>query len=373
MEYVEGRDLQQTIKKEGPLSYQRAADYIRQAADGLAHAHQVGLIHRDIKPANLLLDLKGTVKVLDMGLARFSDDKQASLTVAHDENVLGTADYLAPEQAINSHNVDPRADLYSLGCSLYFLLTGHPPFPEGTLAQRLMKHQYEEPASILNDRPDAPEELLAICTRLMSKTVGGRYQSADEVNQALANWLAGKSSPAAAPVGASSGGLAARSPLPSRRSDGGRERPNGLGSGSGGLGFGGLGSGELQRGEKSSRPAALQDTSPNLEQPTIKVSGASSDPVLRRKTGDNKAASGSSAKQGSKKLVVAKALDPLSGLSNLPDERADRAASSSNSAARRRTKSGSQSKAPSTAVLHTMLAAFVAAVLSILAIALAAR
>src|SRR5438128_2569724 len=104
-----------------------------------------------------------------MGLAKFSDDKQASLTVAHDENVLGTADYLAPEQAIDSHSVDARADIYSLGCTLYFLLVGDPPFPEGTLSQRLMKHQTAEPKSVFEVRPDAPKELVAICQRMMAK------------------------------------------------------------------------------------------------------------------------------------------------------------------------------------------------------------
>ena len=115
MEYVEGRDLQQIVKTEGPLDYIPAADYIRQAADGLAHAHKAGLIHRDVKPANLLVDRKSVVKVLDLGLARFTEEDKASLTVAFDENVLGTADYLAPEQAIDSHGVDHRADIYSLG------------------------------------------------------------------------------------------------------------------------------------------------------------------------------------------------------------------------------------------------------------------
>ena len=100
MEYVEGRDLQQIVKEDGPLDYAAAAEYIRQAAEGLAHAHQAGLIHRDVKPANLLVDQKNVVKVLDLGLARFTDEDKASLTVAYDENVLGTADYLAPEQAL---------------------------------------------------------------------------------------------------------------------------------------------------------------------------------------------------------------------------------------------------------------------------------
>lgn len=203
MEFVSGHDLQQLVKQAGPLPYEKAADYIRQAASGLAHAHQVGLIHRDIKPANLLVDAKGTVKVLDMGLARFSADEEASLTVAFDENVLGTADYLAPEQAINSHQVDARADIYSLGCTLYFLLTGHPPFPEGSLTQRLMMHQTKEPASIHDDRPDAPSTLVAICNRMMAKKADQRYQTAAEVCRALEHWL---SQPAAR--GAGSGGAA---------------------------------------------------------------------------------------------------------------------------------------------------------------------
>ncbi len=115
MEYVDGSDLQAMVKQNGPLDYAAAADYIRQAARGLSHAHKLGLIHRDVKPANLLVDRTDVVKVLDLGLARFSDEDKASLTVAYDENVLGTADYLAPEQALDSHGVDARADIYSLG------------------------------------------------------------------------------------------------------------------------------------------------------------------------------------------------------------------------------------------------------------------
>lgn len=190
MEFVEGRDLHRLVRRDGPLGYEQAADYIRQAADGLAHAHRMGLIHRDIKPANLLIDSRGLVKVLDLGLARFTNDKQASLTVAHDENVLGTADYLAPEQAVNSHTVDSRVDIYSLGCTLYFALTGHPPFPEGTLTERLMKHQTAEPASISRDRPDAPAELVTICARMMAKSPEARFQTAAEVSAALGEWLA---------------------------------------------------------------------------------------------------------------------------------------------------------------------------------------
>jgi serine/threonine protein kinase len=192
MEYVEGRDLQVMVKEDGPLPYERAADYMRQAALGLHHAHENGLIHRDVKPANLLVDLRGVVKVLDLGLARFAEEElggKASLTVAHEENVLGTADYLAPEQAQNSHAVDRRVDIYSLGCTLYFCLTGHPPFPEGTLAQRIMKHYTQEPPSIRIDRPDAPQALIDICMRMMAKNPELRYQTAADVADVLAAWL----------------------------------------------------------------------------------------------------------------------------------------------------------------------------------------
>lgn len=189
MEYVDGLDLLNLVKKEGPLNYFLAAEYIRQAAVGLDHAHKAGLIHRDMKPANLLVDSAGVVKVLDLGLARFTDEKRASLTVAYDENVLGTADYLAPEQARNSHTVDARADIYGLGCTLYFLLTGHPPFPEGTLPQRIMAHQKKQPKPITDERADAPEILVNICNKMMEKDPTKRQQSALEVADALADWL----------------------------------------------------------------------------------------------------------------------------------------------------------------------------------------
>ena len=189
MEYVEGRDLQAIVRDSGPLDYARATEYVRQAAEGLEHAHRAGLIHRDVKPANLLVDRHGVVKLLDLGLARFTGEDQASLTVAYDENVLGTADYLAPEQAIDSHGVDARADIYSLGCSFYFLLTGHPPYPDGTLPQRLMMHHGAPPPDVRDERADAPEDLVEILKRMMAKKPAGRYQSAREVAEALAAWL----------------------------------------------------------------------------------------------------------------------------------------------------------------------------------------
>ncbi len=188
MEYVEGKDLHVLVKEKGPLKFEVAADYIAQVARGLSHAHAMGLVHRDIKPANCLVDNNQVVKLLDMGLARLIDDEE-SLTLDNNENVLGTADYLAPEQAINSHKADKRADIYSLGCTLYFLLTGHPPFPEGSISERLLKHQTDSPPSILKDRPDAPPMLLNICERMMLKNPDERYQSAMDVADRLSEWL----------------------------------------------------------------------------------------------------------------------------------------------------------------------------------------
>lgn len=191
MEFVEGRNLEKIVALKGPLRYVDAADYIRQAAEGLSHAHQAGLVHRDIKPENLLIDSHGTVKILDLGLARlFEQTDEESLTIKHDEKVLGTADYLAPEQAIDSHKVDARADIYSLGCTLYFALTGHPPFTEGTLVQRLFAHQTKSPRSVSEERSDAPEGLIVILDKMMAKKSADRYQTADELAQALTRWLA---------------------------------------------------------------------------------------------------------------------------------------------------------------------------------------
>ena len=190
MEFVEGRNLEKIVSAKGPLKYVEAADYIRQAADGLSHAHQAGLVHRDIKPENLLIDALGTVKILDLGLARlFDQTDEESLTIKHDEKVLGTADYLAPEQAIDSHKVDSRADIYSLGCTFYFAITGHPPFTEGTLVQRLFAHQTKAPKPVQEERADAPPSLMAILDKMMAKKAADRYQSAAEVAEVLTRWL----------------------------------------------------------------------------------------------------------------------------------------------------------------------------------------
>ena len=191
MEYVEGTSLQELVPSKGIKSILDAAEYTRQAALGLQHAHENGMVHRDIKPGNLLVDLNGVVKILDLGLARFFrvDEGNEALTLRHDEKVLGTADYLAPEQALDSHTVDARADLYSLGCTLYFMVTGQPPFTEGTLAQRLIAHQMKTPAAVESLRVDLPLSLAAIIRKMMEKQPDDRYATAADIEADLFHWI----------------------------------------------------------------------------------------------------------------------------------------------------------------------------------------
>ena len=180
MEFMKGRDLFETVNIDGPFSCRQAVDYIRQAADGLEYAHQAGLVHRDIKPGNLFVPEDGILRILDLGLAQDFDSEE-NLTREFNERVLGTADYLAPEQAADSHTVDRRADLYSLGCTLYFLLTGQPPFTEGTLVQRLVAHQTKSPVPVTQFRQDVPAELDSILNAMMEKNRNRRISTASEV------------------------------------------------------------------------------------------------------------------------------------------------------------------------------------------------
>src|SRR5262245_5232158 len=196
MEYVDGSSLQEIVKKVGPMDPIRAAHYMSQSAAGLQHAFDsAGLVHRDIKPGNVLVDRTGTVKILDMGLARFFHDEEDLLTKQYDENVLGTADYLAPEQALDSHSVDNRADIYSLGATFYFLLTGSPPFAEGTVAQKLIWHQTRQPKAIASLRSGVPLGLVAVIDKMMAKDVRARYQKPSDVIEVLRPWTGGSIPP----------------------------------------------------------------------------------------------------------------------------------------------------------------------------------
>jgi serine/threonine-protein kinase len=244
MEYVEGIDLHQLVKDSGPLNVEQACDYVRQTALGLQHAFERGLVHRDIKPSNLLVTMPkqqgisgfhllpvlpgkssppasaatppatpatppttgskptrplglsymgthqiGVVKILDMGLALLTHAQDTSSSQWTQEGTLmGTPDFIAPEQAMNSHAVDIRADLYSLGCTLYFLLTGRAPFGEYPLIKKLMMHQATDPRPVQELRPEVPAAVAAIVRKLIAKAPQDRYQTPEELVQALAHW-----------------------------------------------------------------------------------------------------------------------------------------------------------------------------------------
>ena len=189
MEYVDGISLQALVAKAGKLPIDAACHYARQVAFGLQHAHELGFVHRDIKPANLLVDRVGVVKILDLGLVRCESDIDSGLTKKHDNaSILGTADYMAPEQAVDSSTVDIRADIYSLGATLYFLLTGRPLFTDGRTAQKLVWQQIKDPTPIRRLRPDLPHELAGVVHTMLQKRPEDRFRTPAEVFDALAPW-----------------------------------------------------------------------------------------------------------------------------------------------------------------------------------------
>lgn len=193
MEYVQGGDLSALVKKQGPLSVSQAIDVVSQAARGLEAAHAAGIVHRDIKPANLLLDVKGTVKILDMGLARLGDAADAVTTsdLTNTGAVMGTVDYMAPEQAVDCKHADGRADIYALGCSLYWLLTGKPPYGGDTMMAKLLAHRGAPIPSLRSDRPDVPEAVESLFRRMVAKSPDDRYATIAELESDLKRIRAG--------------------------------------------------------------------------------------------------------------------------------------------------------------------------------------
>jgi serine/threonine protein kinase len=191
MEFVDGSSLQEIVKRHGPLDSLRAAHYIRQAALGLQHAHEVGMVHRDIKPGNLLLSRQGLVKILDLGLARLFRDthNDSPEELGNAGRMVGTEDYLAPEQIVDSDKVDIRADIYSLGATFYFLLTGIAPFDEVQAELlKLIRHVTRKPRPMRELRPQIPEGLAVIVERMMAKNPWERFQTPGAVVQALTVW-----------------------------------------------------------------------------------------------------------------------------------------------------------------------------------------
>lgn len=198
LEYVEGIDLAKLIVQSGPLPVAQGCDYIRQTALGLQHAYERGLVHRDIKPSNLVITEKGTqVKILDMGLARLEwlrkDDPSISPVTRSKTVVMGTPDYIAPEQATNPEGADIRADIYSLGCTLYHVLNGRPPFPDCSLAQKLLHHQQTEPLPIEEQRTGLPAGLPGVVRKMMAKRPEDRYRTPAALAAALAPFCRGVS------------------------------------------------------------------------------------------------------------------------------------------------------------------------------------
>lgn len=210
MEYVNGVNLAELVRAAGPLREARAAGYLRQAALGLGHAHEAGLVHRDLKPSNLMVDRSGVVKVLDLGLARFFEDDEGNLTRG---DVLGVEDYIAPEQVLDSHSVDGRADVYSLGASFYFAVTGHPPPRAGV------------PAPRPGGPRRAPADLFDVLHRMMAQEPEDRYQTPGEVVEAVARWASPP--PATVRPGVSKAGPTPVAGTPAPPPGGTAARPNG--------------------------------------------------------------------------------------------------------------------------------------------------
>jgi serine/threonine protein kinase len=205
MEFIEGTDLGKLVKQSGPLPAMQACAYIRQAAQGLQHAHERGLVHRDIKPHNLIMSVRdGLIKVADLGLARLpravNQEATSLLTggirssgtlTPENAALVGTLDYLAPEQALSFHKADIRSDIYSLGCTLYYLLTGQSPVAGGTLAEKLMRHQQAEPPPVAQFRNDVPAALVGVLDKMLAKRPEDRYQTPAELASALGALLNG--------------------------------------------------------------------------------------------------------------------------------------------------------------------------------------
>jgi serine/threonine protein kinase/formylglycine-generating enzyme required for sulfatase activity len=202
MEYVEGQDLASLVKTQGPLPIANGCFYVQQAALGLQHAFEKQMVHRDIKPQNFILAREGKkhlVKVLDFGLAKVMREKTDDTGLTGEGRMLGTPDYIAPEQTLDAAKADIRADIYSLGCTLYFLLCGSPPFRANSLGAILLAHQMQEAKPLNLVRPEVPEELAAVVRKMMAKSPTQRYQTPREVVQALAPFIKPGAAPKSVP------------------------------------------------------------------------------------------------------------------------------------------------------------------------------
>jgi serine/threonine-protein kinase len=194
MEFVDGIDLARDVKQNGPMPIEKSLDCVLQAARGLEHAHARGIIHRDIKPANLLLDKQNGIKILDMGLARIQVDGQSPSPVANESsltqvgNIMGTVDFMSPEQALDSRSANHLSDIYSLGATWHFLLTGQPMYDGDTLMARILAHREAPVPSLRARRKDVPPQVDAIFQRMVAKKLEQRYQSVADLIRDLSDW-----------------------------------------------------------------------------------------------------------------------------------------------------------------------------------------
>lgn len=189
MEYIPGRSLHRVVSQNGPLTVARAARLFSEVCSGLDHAHNQGMIHRDLKPSNIMVTPNNHAKVLDLGLALMEGEVAADIEVIGGAGyVVGSMDYIAPEQTEDSRGVDARADIYALGCSLFYALTGRAPFPGGTLKDKMRRHRREEPEPLTHLNPAVPEAFAVIVHKMMAKKPEQRFASAYDAREVLLSW-----------------------------------------------------------------------------------------------------------------------------------------------------------------------------------------
>jgi serine/threonine protein kinase len=192
MEYIPGQTLYRLVTDRGPLAVPLAARLFAEAAAGLEYAHGRGVIHRDLKPSNIMVTPSGHAKILDLGLALIEGEIQQPREIIGGQGyVVGSMDYIAPEQTKDAVNVDARADIYGLGCTMYFALTGRPPFPGGTAKEKIQRHRKDEPTPLRQLNPSLPERFAALVTKMMAKNLEERYRHAADVREALQEWAVG--------------------------------------------------------------------------------------------------------------------------------------------------------------------------------------